>query len=122
MSTSNEKLEKEGTGNGMQCRVVGIKLKQNPTSYRWKNWEGKKVWTVRVSDVEFVQFEHYPKTREIVSLEEKLTRLNECDSASIDSINTLQWKLKQKNQQDNSNSNHNHVRVWSMYPQTIKFR
>ena len=27
---------------------------------RWKNWDGKKVWTVSVDDVEWVEFEHYP--------------------------------------------------------------
>ena len=96
MSTSNEKLKEQGTGNGTQCRVVGIKLKQDPTSYRWKNWDGKKVWTVRASDVEFVQFEHYPKTREIVSLEKKLTRLKECDNANTDDINNVQQQLQQK--------------------------
>jgi len=24
----------------------------------WKNWEGRKVWTISVDDVEWVQFEH----------------------------------------------------------------
>ena len=86
MSTSNENFKEQGTGNGTQCRVVGIKLKQNPTSYRWINWGGRKVWTVRASDVEFVQFKHYLKIREIVSLEKKLTRLKECDNASVDDI------------------------------------
>ena len=96
MSTSNAKLKEQGTGNGTQCRVVGIKLKQDPTSYRWKNWDGKKVWTVCASDVEFVQFEHYPKTREIVSLERKFTRLKECDNTNVNDINDVQQQLQQK--------------------------
>ena len=96
MSTSNEKLKEQGTGNGTQCRVVGIKLKQDPTSYKWKNWDGKKVWTVRASDVEFVQFEHYPKTREILSLERKLTRLKECNNTNVIDINDVQQQLQQK--------------------------
>ena len=122
MSTSNETLKQQGTGNGTQCRVVGIKLKQDPTSYKWKNWDGKKVWTVRASDVEFVQFEHYPKTREILLLERKLTRLKECNNTNVIDINDVQQQLQQKNQQDNLNLHHNHVRVPSMYPRTIRFR
>ena len=75
---------------------MGIKLKQDPTSYKWKNWDGKKVWTVRASDVEFVQFEHYPKTREILSLERKLTRLKECNNTNVIDINDVQQQLRQK--------------------------
>ena len=96
MSTSNEKLKEQGTGNGTQCRGVGIKLKQDPTSYKWKNLDRKKVWTVRASDVEFVQFEHYPKTKEIFSLERKLTRLKECNNTNVNDINNVQQQLQQK--------------------------
>ena len=95
MCSSNEKLKKDDTGNGTQCRVVGIKLKQNPNSYRWKNWDGKKVWTVCASDVEFVQFEHYPKTREIISLEHKLARLEQDESANFDAMNSVKKQLQQ---------------------------
>ncbi len=27
---------------------------------RWKNWDGKTVWTVSIDDVEWLEFEHYP--------------------------------------------------------------
>ena len=27
---------------------------------KWKNWEGRKVWTVSVDDVRWVEYEHYP--------------------------------------------------------------
>jgi hypothetical protein len=45
-------------GNGTICRVIGIKLKEEPRSYKWKNYYGRKVWTVNASDVEWVQYEH----------------------------------------------------------------
>ena len=37
-----------------------IKLKKDGQERRWKNWDGKKVWTVSVHDVEWMEFEHYP--------------------------------------------------------------
>ena len=55
----NEDLDK-GQGNGTICRCVNVQLKHNAT-IQWKNWEGKKVNTVSVDDVEWVQFEHWPK-------------------------------------------------------------
>ena len=60
MCITNEDLEK-GRGNGIICRCVNLHLKRNAT-IQWKNWEGKKVNTVSVDDVEWgVQFEHWPK-------------------------------------------------------------
>ena len=34
-----------------------------------KIWNKRKVWTVGASDVEWVEFEHYPKTQTILNLE-----------------------------------------------------
>ena len=82
MCNSNDRLKEDGAGNGTQCRIVGIKLKEDQTSHRWKIWDNKKVWTVRASDVEYVEFEHHPKTRCITSLEEKLKRLKDKDETS----------------------------------------
>jgi hypothetical protein len=28
---------------------------------QWKNWEGKRVWTVSAKDVDYVTFKHWPK-------------------------------------------------------------
>ena len=72
MCNSNDGLEEKGTGNGTQCRLVAVKLKDNPQSYMWKLWDNHKVWTVHVSDVEWVEFEHFPKTHDIVTLESML--------------------------------------------------
>jgi hypothetical protein len=53
-------------GNGTICRVIGIKLKEEPQSYKWKNYFGRKVWTVNASDVEWVECEHINKTGTII--------------------------------------------------------
>lgn len=39
--------------NGTQCRGVGIKLKDD-AEVVWKNWDGKRVKTVGVDDVEYI--------------------------------------------------------------------
>jgi hypothetical protein len=61
-------------GNGTLCRVVGVKLKDNSQSYRWKNFYGKKVWTVNAVDVESIELEHYPKSPAIQLLETQLKK------------------------------------------------
>ena len=38
---------------------VKVHLKRN-AAVRWKNWEGRKVNTVSIDDVEHVLFEHWP--------------------------------------------------------------
>ncbi len=48
-------------GNGTLCRVLGIKLRKNATTYQWKNYYVKKVWTVNAKDVEWIQCEHVNK-------------------------------------------------------------
>jgi len=37
-----------------------VKLRRNGDERRWKNWDGKKVWTVSIDDVEWMELEHYP--------------------------------------------------------------
>jgi len=58
MCITNEDL-KNGRGNGTLCKCVSVKLKNGQR--RWKNWEGKKVWTITSDCVEWVEFEHWPK-------------------------------------------------------------
>jgi hypothetical protein len=59
MCITNEDLDK-GRGNGTLCKFLRIKLKKDGQERKWKNWDGKKVWTVSVNDVEWMEFEHYP--------------------------------------------------------------
>ena len=75
MCISNDGLKKDGTGNGTQGRLAGMKLKEDATTLKWKVWDNKKVWTVCASDVEWVEFHHHPKTQDIVKLEKALDML-----------------------------------------------
>ncbi len=61
--------DKVPRGNGTICRVIDIKLKKQPQSYKWKNYHGRKVWTVNASDVEWVECEHINKNGTIIQLE-----------------------------------------------------
>jgi hypothetical protein len=44
--------DKVPRGNGTLCRVVSVKLRENASSYTWKNYYRKKVLTVNAKDVE----------------------------------------------------------------------
>ncbi|KAL7448089.1 hypothetical protein ACHAWC_000349, partial [Mediolabrus comicus] len=59
MCITNEDLD-QGRGNGTLCKCLRVKLMKDGRERRWKNWDGKKVWTVSVDDVEWIEFEHYP--------------------------------------------------------------
>jgi hypothetical protein len=59
MCVTNKDLD-QGRGNGTLCKLLRVKLRRNGEERRWKNWDGKKVWSVSVADVEWVEFEHYP--------------------------------------------------------------
>ena len=58
MCITNENLD-QGRGNGTLCKCLRVKLKQNGQERKWKNWDGKKVWTVSIDSVEWIEFEHY---------------------------------------------------------------
>jgi len=59
MCVTNKDLD-QGRGNGTLCKLLRVKLRRNGEERKWKNWDGRKVWTVSVADVEWVEFEHYP--------------------------------------------------------------
>jgi hypothetical protein len=61
--------------NGTLCRVLGVKLKENATTYNWKNHYGKKVWIVNAKDVEWIRCEHVNKPGYIVQLESQIKDL-----------------------------------------------
>ena len=64
--------DKVPRGNGTLCRVLDVKLKHNAPSYECKNYYGRKVWTVNMTDVEWVECEHVNKTGLMVQLETQL--------------------------------------------------
>ena len=58
-------------GNGILCRLVSMKLKEDTTSHKCKNYCSKKLWTVCVSDVEWVKVEHVVKTEPVANVIKK---------------------------------------------------
>ena len=57
MHVTNEHIDK-GWGNGTLCRRVGVKL-QSRDKHKWKNLEGKKVYTTSIDNVKWVKFEQF---------------------------------------------------------------
>jgi hypothetical protein len=98
MIIDNDDISK-GRANGTLCRVVGVKRKTDQP-LRWKNYDGKKVYTTNVSDVEYVEFEHFPKKIEQKSLESEITLLQEeikqdpSNSEKMKKLESLQNQLK----------------------------
>ena len=73
MCVDNKHLtDKVPRGNGILCRVLDVKLKHNAPSYKYKNYYGKKVWTVNATDVEWIECEHVNKTGLILQLETQI--------------------------------------------------
>ena len=70
--------DKVPQGNGTLCRVLGVKLKDNAQSYKYKNYYGKKVCTVNAADVEWVECEHVNKSSFITQLESQIKELYGC--------------------------------------------
>ena len=65
MCLDNENIAEDGTANGTQGRLKSVKLKSDAKSLQWKNLNGRKVWTVCATGVEWIELEHHPKTPEI---------------------------------------------------------
>jgi hypothetical protein len=74
--------DKVPRGNGTICRVIGIKLKEESQSYKWKNYYGRKVWTVNASDIEWLRCEHINKTGATIQLQAKIDQLR----STLDSL------------------------------------
>ncbi len=64
--------DKVPRGNGTLCQVLGMQVKKNAQSYKWKNYYGKKVWTVNAADVEWVECEHVNQTSLFSQLESQI--------------------------------------------------
>ena len=79
MCLDNENIAEDGTANGTQGRLKSVKLKSDAKSLQWKNWNGRKVWTVCATDVEWIELEHHPKTPEILMLEQNFNSLQHKD-------------------------------------------
>ena len=64
--------EKVPRGNGTLCRLVSIKMKDDAPPCQWKNYHGRKVWTVCAKDCEWMEVEHVIKTDSILVLEKRM--------------------------------------------------
>ncbi len=60
MCNTNDAL-KFGRGNGTLCHCIKVRMKQN-ASVQWKNWDGRKVNTTSVDQIEWIEFEHCTTT------------------------------------------------------------
>ena len=82
-------------GNGTLCRVLGVKLKKKSTTYKWKNYYGKKVWTIDAKDVEYIKCEHVNKTGYILQLEAQIQELEKIQDKhqNNDKLDELKEKL-----------------------------
>jgi len=86
---------KNPRGNGTLCRVLGVKLKKSAPTYKWKNYYGKKVWTIDAKDVEYIQCEHVNKTGYILQLEAQIQELEKIQDKhqNNDKLDELKEKL-----------------------------
>jgi hypothetical protein len=62
-------------GNGTLCRVSSMKLKDSGHQRQWKNYYGKKVWTVCANNVEWLECELANKPRDIIEQEGNIKKL-----------------------------------------------
>ncbi len=124
---SNQSLnEKVRRGNGTMCRVIGIKLKQDAPSYKWKNYYNRKVWTVNAKDVEWIEVEHYPKSKTIVNLEKTIKEVKEQlseGSCDINQEQTCQERLAGlKTALQNENKKHRFTLEPKKYTTLVKVK
>jgi hypothetical protein len=66
--------DKVSRGNGTLYKVIFVKFKHKPQRSKWKNYFGKKVWTINANDVEWVECEHINKSETIVQLEAQIDK------------------------------------------------
>lgn len=74
MITDNDDI-KSGLANGTVCRVVGVKKKRGGSGLKVRNYSGKKVYAICVSDLDYVEFEHFPKSKEQTQISIKIDQL-----------------------------------------------
>ena len=98
---NNDSLtEKVPRGNGTICRLIKMKLKESPTSLTHRKYYAKKVNTVGVKDVEWIECEHIIKTQAMIHIEKQIDELsssiNECtleNGKVTEKIETLKERL-----------------------------
>ena len=75
MVNDNDNID-EGRANGTMCRAVSVKMKRNG-GLTWKNYDGKKVYTVNILDTEYIICENFPPTIEQQKLQKQILDLKD---------------------------------------------
>jgi hypothetical protein len=104
MCIDNSKLKTEKVGNGTMCRVRRLQLKRGSPPLQWKNWDGKKVYTVNARHVEYIEMERFPLTDKILELSKKAKQLrddlisepNQSIQKQIDTLESEITRLKKE--------------------------
>ena len=55
--------------------MVGVKKKRGGSGLKVRNYGGRKVYAICVSDLEYVEFEHFPKSKEQTQISIKIDQL-----------------------------------------------
>ncbi len=100
---SNEKMEeKPPRGNGTVVKLVSVKIKPGATSHVWREFYGRKVWTVNIRDVQYLTVELSDDSEDIKSLKKEIDHLKQNPTntnASNSEIQKLERLLQIKTHQ-----------------------
>ena len=90
-------------GNGTLCRVASLKLKEG-SQRRWKNYYGRKVWTICATDVEYLECELANKPQEIVDQEQYIDKVKERIIKVAGKIKSPKTNMKEKQKKKKTKS------------------
>ena len=94
--TNNKDMEQNPPrGNGTVVKFISAKIKQHANSHRWKDYNGRKVWTVNAIDVEYITVELIDNPEEINGIKREIEATKHDNT--IDK-KKKQQKLKELNQ------------------------
>ena len=75
-----------------------MKLKESAPSHQYKHYYGQKVWTVCMSDVEWIEVEHAVKTEPVANIVKEMEHIQISLSAAAQDEGA-KYDLEQKMQQ-----------------------
>ena len=64
-------------GNGAVIKFVSVKIKPGATSHIWREFYGRKVWTVNIRDVQYLTVELSDDSEDIKSLKKEIDHLKQ---------------------------------------------
>ena len=90
-------------GNGTLCRVASLKLKEGKQR-RLKNYNGRKVWTVCATDVEWLECELANKPQEIVDQERDIDKVKKQIKRLAKKIRSPTTDMREKQKKEKTKS------------------